>query len=128
MLLAPERTDVLDAVARLVGLQAQAPRPPFIGLWTRLERFSRDELLRLLTARRLVRVTAMRGTLHVMTAADYLALRGALQPALTRGMLSVLRDRAKALDFSALDATARAYFAKAPGTFDGLCKGGDDVQ
>ena len=120
MLLARERTNVLDAVARLVGLQAQAPRPPFVGLWTRLERFSRDDLLRLLSARRLVRVTAMRGTLHLMTAADYIALRGALQPALTRGMQSVLRDRAKALDFSALDAAARAFFAKAPGTFDAL--------
>ena len=120
MLLTRERTNVLDAVARLVGLQAQAPRPPFVGLWTRLEGFSRDDLLRLLSARRIVRVTAMRGTLHVMTAADYLALRAGLQPALTRGMLSVLRDRASALDFPALDAIARAFFAKAPGTFDGL--------
>jgi hypothetical protein len=120
MLLARERTDALDAVARLVGLQAQAPRPPFVGLWTRLEGFRRDDLLRLLSARRIVRVTAMRGTLHVMTAADYLAMRGALQPALTRGMLSILRDRATALDFPALDAIARAFFAKAPGTFDGL--------
>lgn len=120
MLLARERTTVLDAVARLVGLQAQAPGPPFVGLWTRLERVSRDDLLRLLSARRLVRVTAMRGTLHLMTAADYIGLRGALQPALTRGMQSILRDRATSLDFSALDEVARAFFAKAPGTFDGL--------
>ena len=55
-----------------------------------------------------------------MTAADYVALRGALQPALTRGMQSVLRDRANALDFPALEAIARAFFANAPATFDGL--------
>ena len=120
MLLARERTSVLDAVTRLVGLQAQAPRPPFVGLWTRLEGFNRDDLLRLLSARWLVRVTAMRGTLHLMTATDYIALRGALQPALTRGMQSVLRDRATALDFPALDGIARAFFGNAPGTFDGL--------
>lgn len=120
MLLARGRTNVLDAVARLVGLQAQAPGPPFVGLWTRLERVSRDDLLHLLSTRRLVRVTAMRGTLHLMTADDYIGLRGALQPALTRGLQSILRDRAKALDFSALDEVARAFFAKAPGTFDGL--------
>ena len=119
MLLARERTNVLDGVARLVGLQAQAPRPPFVGLWTRLEGFGKGDLPRLLSARLVVRVTAMRGTLHLMTAADYLAQRGALQPALTRGMQSVLRDRATALDFPALDAFARAFFAKA-GTFDGL--------
>ena len=115
MLLARERTSVLDVVTRLVGLQAQAPRPPFVGLWTRLDGFSRDDLLRLLSARRVVRATAMRCTLHLMTAADYIALRGALQPALTRGMQSVLRDRATALDFPALEAIARAFFANAPG-------------
>jgi hypothetical protein len=119
MLLAREPTNVLGGVARLVGLQAQAPRPPFVGLWTRLEGFGKGDLFRLLSARLVVRVTAMRGTLHLMTAADYVALRGALQPALTRGMLSVLRDRATALDFPALDAFARAFFARA-GTFDGL--------
>ena len=66
---------------------------------------------RLLSARQVVRVTAMRGTLHLMTAADYLALRGALQPALTRGMQSdAARSGAAALDFAALDAIARAFF------------------
>jgi hypothetical protein len=120
MLLARERTTVLDAVTRLVGLQAQAPRPPFVGLWTRLDGFNRDDLLRLLSARRIVRATAMRGTLHLMTSADYIALRGALQPALTRGMRSVLQDRVKALDFPSLDGIARAFFSNAPGTFDRL--------
>jgi hypothetical protein len=62
----------------------------------------------------------MRCTLHLMTAADYIALRGALQPALTRSMQSVLRDRANALDLPALQRIASAFFANAPGTFDGL--------
>lgn len=39
MLLAREKTTVLRAVERLVGLQAQLARPPFIGLWSRLQRF-----------------------------------------------------------------------------------------
>ena len=120
MLLARERTSVLDAVTRLIGLQAQAPRPPFVGLWTRLDGFIREDLLRLLSARLVVRATAMRCTLHLMTAADYIALRGALQPALTRGMYSVLRDRATTLDLPALEAIARTFFTHAPATFDGL--------
>jgi hypothetical protein len=118
MLLAPERTTTLDAVARLVGLQAQAPRPPFLGLWTRLERFRRDDLVGLLTARKVVRVTAMRATLHLMTTADYVALRAALQPGLTRGRNAVLGVRSKGLDLAALEALARAFFGKAPATFD----------
>ena len=117
MLLAREKTTALDAVGRLAGMQAQLARPPFIGLWTRLEGFRRDDLLGPLRDRQIVRVTAMRGTLHLMTAADYVELRGALQPGLTRGLQSALRDRAKGLDLDALEAEARLFF---PGTFDGF--------
>ena len=39
MLLAREALPVLDAVGRLVGLQAQVPSPPYVGLWTRLRDF-----------------------------------------------------------------------------------------
>ncbi len=117
MLLAREKTTALAAVEQLVGLQAQLARPPFAGLWTRLEGFRRDDLLDPLRERRIVRVTAMRGTLHLMSAADYVGLRGALQPALARGLESILRDRAKGLDLAALETDARAFF---PGTFDGF--------
>ncbi len=36
----------LRAVERLAGMQAQQARPPFIGLWTRLEGFKREALSR----------------------------------------------------------------------------------
>ena len=65
MLLARHSVSALDAIERLVGLQAQVARPPFIGLWTRLRDFDRSELATALHERRAVRVTAMRGTLHV---------------------------------------------------------------
>src|SRR5690348_14664168 len=86
MLLCRERVSALRAIERLAGLQAQLARPPFIGLWSRIEDFEREELLRLLSKRQVVRATMMRGTLHLMTAKDYLALRAAIQPALTQGM------------------------------------------
>lgn len=120
MLLSREPATAAGAVERLAGLQAQVARPPFVGLWTRLEGFRREDLLAPLRQRQIVRVTAMRATLHLMTAADYVGLRGALQPALARGMQAILRERAQSFDLDAIEAEARAFFGGAPATFDAL--------
>ena len=120
MLLERHKLSALDAIERLVGLQAQVARPPFIGLWTRLHGFDRSELATALHDRRAVRVTAMRGTLHVMTTADYVAMRGAMQPMLTRGMQAVLRGRTALLQLEALEVEARKFFGKSAATFDAL--------
>jgi len=120
MLLERENVTAVDAIERLVGMQAQVARPPFIGLWTRLQTFDRAQLAAALHERAVVRVTAMRGTLHLMTAADYAALRGALQPMLSRGMQSILRDRMATFDMDRVSAEARRFFGKAPATFDAL--------
>jgi hypothetical protein len=120
MLLERETITAVDAVARLVGLQAQVARPPFVGLWTRVQGFERAELARALGERTVVRVTAMRGTLHLMTASDYVATRGALHPMLTRGARAILRERTSTFDLDALNAEARRFFGKTPATFDAL--------
>ena len=120
MLLDRQKVSALDAIERLVGLQAQVARPPFVGLWTRLQSFSRSELATALHDRRAVRVTAMRGTLHVMTTADYIAMRGAMQPMLTRGMQATLRGRGALLEMEALEVEARKFFGKSAATFDAL--------
>jgi len=119
MLLERHAVSAIDAVARLVAMQAQIARPPFVGLWTRIRDFDRAELARALHDRRVVRVTALRGTLHLMTTADYAAMRGALHPMLARGTQSILRGRAAALDMAAIEAEGRRFFAK-PATFDAL--------
>lgn len=90
MLLRREKAGVVKAVEQLLALQAQVPRPPHVALWSRLQKFDRDQLLKALHARTLVRGTMMRGTLHIMSAKDFLAYRSALQPALTAGMMSVV--------------------------------------
>lgn len=69
-----------EAVGHLVGLQAQEPRDPYIGLWSRLQRFDPGELERLLLDRELVRIVVMRGTIHLVTADDALMLRPLTQP------------------------------------------------
>ena len=119
MLLERHARSAVDAVSTLVAMQAQVARPPFVGLWTRLHDFERGELTRALHDRRVVRVTSLRGTLHLMTAADYAAMRGAIHPMLTRGMQSILRGRAASFDLTAVEAEGRKFFAR-PATFDAL--------
>lgn len=117
MLLAREAITPAGAVERLAGLQAQQARPPFIGLWTRLESFERSALVDAFGARTIVRGPAMRATIHMMTAKDFIAHRSALQPGLTRGMKSVLRKRSDDLDIDALVANAASWFEDAPRPF-----------
>ncbi|MCA1716767.1 MAG: winged helix DNA-binding domain-containing protein, partial [Actinobacteria bacterium] len=120
MLLDREPLPVSDAVERLVGLQAQVPNPPYIGLWTRLRNFRRDDLTGLLQQREVVRATLMRATLHLMTAGDYLLLRPALQPALTRSLRSIAGKRLEGLDLDRVVAAARTSVEEAPRTFTEL--------
>jgi hypothetical protein len=96
----------LQMIERLIGLQAQAPNPPYLGLWTRLQTFSLDDLSQAMHARRIVRATMMRGTLHLVSADDYRALRPVLQPVLRR--LSMQSAHAKALNGLDLAAVRKA--------------------
>jgi hypothetical protein len=75
-------------IGHLVGMQAQAPQTPYVGLWCRLERFQPEELSQLLIDRRVVRVAVMRGTVHLVTAADCLSLRPLVQPIYDRDLLT----------------------------------------
>ncbi|WP_437970482.1 winged helix DNA-binding domain-containing protein [Sorangium sp. So ce260] len=120
MLLSRERTTAVHGIERLVALQAQLARPPFIGLWSRLAGFRREELVQLALRREVVRAPFLRGTLHLVSAADYLALHPVIAPVLHAAVRSVLRGRAEALDIARLVAEARAYFDEEPRTMDEL--------
>ena len=121
MLLERARATPLKAIERLAGMQAQQVRPPFVGLWTRIEGFQRDSLLRSIRRKKVVRATAMRATVHLFSTRDYVALRGAFQPYLT----SCIPPKAKAqLGGVALEdvvETGRAFYSEAPRSFKELC-------
>ena len=84
LLLERARMPVLDAIEHLVGMQAQVPGDPYVGLWSRLEAFDPGELGCLMLDRAAVRMTLMRTTLHLVSASDALALRPALQEMIER--------------------------------------------
>jgi hypothetical protein len=84
LLLEPSTMDVASAVTHLVGLQAQNPLDPYLALWARLDPFDPHDLGARLESRELVRIVVMRGTIHLVTADDALALRPLMQPVLAR--------------------------------------------
>lgn len=78
LLLRRERLGVTRAIERLGALQAQWPPSPYVALWSRLDGFRREDLVRAVEDRRVVKATLMRATLHIVTARDYLAYAGLL--------------------------------------------------
>ena len=71
LLLERRRLGPVAAVERLAGLQAQWAPASYVGLWTRVEGFRREALERALLSRRIVRAVLMRGTIHLVSLADY---------------------------------------------------------
>ena len=117
LLLDREDVTATSAVERLAGMQAQEPKHPFIGLWTRLAGFDGDGLRRALHEREVVRATLMRSTLHLMSAADYAALRMSMQPPRSVALRG-LGARAAGLDPDEVLPAARRLLDGRPLAFD----------
>jgi hypothetical protein len=117
MLLGRQRLSAFDAVERLIGMQAQEPDAPYVGLWTRLEDFEPDELARLISDRRVVRGPLMRSTIHLVSGRDCLKLRPVIQPVLARAFSgSPFRRKLEGLNFDELLASGRASLEDRPRT------------
>jgi hypothetical protein len=71
MLLERVKLDAVSAVERLAGMQAQHSPSPYIGLWSRLHDFGREELEAAVLEDRLFKATLMRGTLHLVSARHF---------------------------------------------------------
>jgi hypothetical protein len=78
VLLVRKRLSAIATIERLVGMQAQWPPAPYVGIWTRTAGFRRQALERELGRGAVVKATAMRGTLHLVTPRDYGLIRSAM--------------------------------------------------
>ena len=107
---------VAETVEHLLGLQAQAPLPPYLGLWSRLRGFDPDELGRMLTEREVVRLTLMRGTVHLVTPRDAALLRPLVQVAIERGHNGAFGRRMGGADPESVSVAVREALAGGPMT------------
>jgi winged helix DNA-binding protein len=78
LLLERKRLSPVAVIERLVGMQAQWPPAPYVGIWTRTSGFKRSALERELVKGTVVKATATRLTLHLVTPRDYALIRAAM--------------------------------------------------
>jgi Winged helix DNA-binding domain len=82
LLLRREPLAAVDAVRRVVALQAQQAASPYVALWNRLSGFAPAELDAAFADQKVVKATLMRITLHAVHADDYRVFREAMRPTL----------------------------------------------
>lgn len=105
---------VARALERIGGLQTQYAPSGYIGLWTRVEGFTRDRLTEALERRTVVQATAMRSTIHLVSARDYPLLMAGIRRARAAWWLRTHPGAAERLDAPAIAARVRAALADGP--------------
>ena len=116
LLLERHELSVPAAIERLAGMQSQAPRTPYVGLWTRLAGFDPAALERLMLRRRAVRLVLMRRTLHLVTAHDCLAWWPLVQPVVAASVNGNWGRHLGGVDRAAVAAAGRALLEERPRT------------
>jgi hypothetical protein len=106
------RRSILEVVEHLGGMNAQSPRGPSVGLYSRIDGFHQNDLDGLLRRYELVKANLMRGTIHMVTARQYRSWRVALQPALERTVKQFFPGIWKRVDHSDVLAAGTALLAE----------------
>ena len=71
LLLERSTLSIEDAVEQVGGLQTQYAPSGYVGLWTRLAGFERDDLTRALEDRTVIQATLIRTTIHIVSRREY---------------------------------------------------------
>ncbi len=103
------------AIRSLVAVQGQVSNAPYVGLWSRLRNFKRDDLTALIEGRRVVRAPSFRGTLQLQAGEDYLLFQPLVRRALARN-LHLFAKRSKGFDWERVAASLLAHLLERPRT------------
>jgi hypothetical protein len=71
LLLERSHVSIAEAVEQVGGLQTQYAPSGYVGLWTRVADFARDDLTRALEERIVVQASLMRVTIHIVSRREY---------------------------------------------------------
>jgi hypothetical protein len=118
MLLHRESMDVVDAVRRIVAVQAQEAASPYLAMWNRLADFDPADLHAAFTEHTVVKASLMRITLHAVHADDWPAFHNAMRTSLRASRLHDSRFTSAGLSIADADAflPQLARFAARPRT------------
>jgi hypothetical protein len=94
----------VEAVRRVVALQAQEAPSPYLALWNRVDGFDAAELDRALGEQEVVKAQLFRITLHAVAADDYPAFHEAMQPTLRGARLYDRRFRSEGVSIEDTEA------------------------
>ena len=111
-------------IEHLVGMQAQAPNLPYVGLWARLKDFKTDELSRMVERREAVRLSLMRNTIHLVTRRDAFGIKPLFMRLGARGFLhgSPWGKTMRGQDMDAIGLAGHEIMSEKPRTVADLAK------
>jgi winged helix DNA-binding protein len=116
-LIEPRSATALQEIEHLVGMQAQIPNAPYVGLWSRLENFTPSELGSLIERRQAVRIGILRNTIHLMSGRDALRLWPLFQSLLAQRLRTSPFGRTTVgIDLEAVVTEAARLFREKPRT------------
>lgn len=122
LLLRRESLDVVEAVRRVVALQAQEPASPYVALWNRVIDLDPADLDAAFAGRTVVKGSLMRIALQAVAASDYPIVHAAMQRSLRAARLNDARFTRTGLTDADADALIPGLlaFAARPRTGDEL--------
>nr|WP_232212920.1 winged helix DNA-binding domain-containing protein [Saccharomonospora saliphila] len=114
LLLERRKLRLTNVLEHLVGLNAENETSPYLSVWSRVEDFRFDALTELFTAREAGHSRLMRGTPHVTSTADIMALRPWVQPLLDARLREEHGEALKDVKLDDVVSAAREHLADTP--------------
>ena len=114
LLLERGKASLPKTLERVAGIQAQYAPAMYVGLWSRMEGFEREQLTRALERRTVVQGTLLRSTIHLVTPRDWWRFSAAIREPRRDAWLRPHKGVVSARELSAAVGRVRKRLAEGP--------------